>query len=142
MKPSRSRKGIPNKASLVARDEMIRRGVDPIAMLVEVYNKSMKAFDEGRGNGEKVDSGSSYLSTAGAAAKTLMEYFAPKLSAVAVHISGSEDDAKNQTPVDARSVVLNDPFFKHSARVAEIASNPVSDSIVAPVLPLGTKTDG
>ena len=118
-----SRRGVPHKASIVARNELISKGINPVDMLMEIYTLSVAAYKSGRGLTDKGDAGATYLSAAGNAASNLMKYYAPQLGAIAIEVNDSTEK-KITTVIDARNIVKADPFFQHSVKVADIAKNP------------------
>lgn len=118
-----SRRGVPHKASILARNELQAKGINPIDMLMEIYTLSVAAYKSGRGLSDKSDTGAAYLATAGSAASTLMKYYAPQLGAIAVEVHDNTEK-KVTTVVDAQNIVKADPFFQHSIKIADIAKNP------------------
>jgi hypothetical protein len=107
-----SRKGVPNKRSMLALYEMQEQGVEPIKMLMEVYRRALSSYDECRGLSDKGDSGPAYLAVAQQAASKLASFRYPTLSAVAIK-ELSELEKTDHRPINTREaieILKKDPF--------------------------------
>ena len=131
------------KSSLTMRKDLESRGIDLIAMQMEIYQKAITAFDREKGCSEggegygPSDVGFKYLEVANNAVKTLISHCYPKMTAVA--IDDLREDEVNRTPISAtvvRDTILNDPFAVRAAKRA-VATADIGD----PILPIGGKKD-
>lgn len=130
-----SRAQIPDKFSIMARDELLRKGINPVDMMVEVYNQAMKSYREGHGDTEKGHAGTAYLATAGQMAKGLMDFYSPKMSAVAVEIHDASKSSEAPRAVNPMQIILSDPFAKHALKIAEAAQANLSTHDIKPEAP-------
>ena len=139
---SGSRARSPNKASLLVRNELERRGIDLVDMQLEIYRKAMDAYDSERGcsdGGEgfgPTDTGFKYLSVANQAVATLARYSYPTLSAIKIEDADREVNTKVLDAVKVRETILSDPF---AARVAHKATTNTDTGL--PVLVPGNKEE-
>lgn len=132
--------------------ELKRLGINPIEEalkcvkeLDEVLKKSMDAFDNMRGYGEK-DAGTAYLSNARSAIKDkaeiymgLSKFIYPTLSAVAIQeLESDEKDVEPISTSEAIKIINSDPFKRGTSEKVVEAMNRV-ESIQ--VLPIGQKDE-
>lgn len=127
------------RASLLAHAEMDRLGISPIQMLKDVYDRSIKAFDDARGYSDKSDAGAGYLSVAGRAAADLAKFKHPTLSAIALKdLTDHNEDKKPMTTQEAIEVIKNDPFSPKSIQASDVI-DAMNSQIKTPLLPGGNK---
>lgn len=117
--------------TFVASKKMYDLGVDPIEMLVRVYQTAMEDYHKGRGITEKGDNGAAWLQTAGNAAAKLAGYVYPTLSAMAVKDLVENQAIKPQvaSTSDVMKYIQADPFAK--VMVAPIEPQKEEKEIVA-----------
>lgn len=106
----RTRRGTPNRNSLVAMADMERLGINPIEMLLECFQEAMKSYKAGRGVSEKGDPGAQYLAVATKAATELAQFKHPKLSAIAIKDLTENETKTPLTTAEAIEVMKADPF--------------------------------
>lgn len=113
------------KRDLMARLELASKGINPIDMIKEVFDESMRAYRSGRGFSESYDAGPTYLAVSFQCAKRMSEFYAPTWKPVdPEHLKDmlTESDATKVEALDAdriRQVILNDPFAKKHLEVYE-----------------------
>lgn len=151
---SRGRTGVPNKLSLLAKNDLDRLGLNPIEELhrciqelKELKEEALKAYKEMRGYGEKSDAGTQYLANAIKAvsdqaviANNLAKFKHPTLSAIAMKDVSDTSGAKDpMTTAQAIETLKADPFSPQSLK--EIPTERILDAMTttlnAPFLPMG-----
>lgn len=126
---------MPNKVSLAMRHILEERGVDIVAMQIEVYTKAMHAFDNHRGDNEKSDAGSQYLSVCNTAIATLAKYAFPTMTAIKIEDLSAAENTQALDAVAIRQRILNDPFAKNVANASKL------EPVGVPILAIGKKDD-
>lgn len=136
-----TRKGRPNRSTLMAHADLERLGANPIEMLVDVYRESMAAYKAMRGYSEKSDSGAAYLSVAGKAAVDLARFKHPTLSAIALKDMSEGSSRAPLTTSQAIDIIKQDPFAP--PEIKDIETDKIVDAmnstINAPFLPTGQR---
>lgn len=142
-----------NFKSYLGIHELKRLGINPIeealkcvAELDGVIKKSLDAYDNMRGYGEKNDAGTSYISTARTAIKDkadiymgLSKFIYPTLAAVAVQ-DLTEDTGEHEqiSTSEAIKIINSDPFRRGTDEKVVEAMNRVESM---QLLPIGKKDE-
>ena len=124
---------------IFARAEMNRKGINAIDLLFEVYTLARDGYLQGRGLGDKSDTGSAYLAVAGNAASTLARYAYPTMSAIAVTDNTQGGNGKAMDVIEAKKVLESDPFAQAAIRATKIDPSSEALNKVPTFLPLGGK---
>lgn len=106
------------RATYALRTLLEERGIDLVAMQLEVYRKAMESFDSMRGYGEKGDAGVGYLQVCNQAVGTLAKYAFPTMTAIKVESLNDDMNHKVIDAVQVRQTILSDPFAKSAANLA------------------------
>jgi len=130
-------RALANKLTIALRHILDDRGIDLVAMQMEVYTKAMNAFDKHRGNNpEGSDAGVGYLGICNSAVATLAKYAFPTMTAIKLdHV----DNSVNEKVIDAakiRQAIMQDPFTRKAVDAATSL-----DIGTAPILSAGIKND-
>lgn len=132
------------KKQLIAVGDLAARNVEPLDMMLDVYKKSMEAYDRMRGYNDKSDAGPGYLGIAAGIAKTLAGYRYPTLKAIAVAEVGNleKETAKPINIKEALIQLAEDPFAdketKELARALKMGESLPGNVIeMDTVLPIG-----
>jgi hypothetical protein len=135
-----SRIGAVRRASLSAHVDMDRMKINPIEMLKEVFDESMKAYRSGRGYGESGDAGPYYLSVAEKAATCLARFKHPTMAPITVQdLYKDNKEASILTTEQAVSALKADPFAPKEVKEisTERVINAMESQIKEPFLPAG-----
>lgn len=136
------RKGMVQKNSLVMKHALEERGIDLIAMQMEIYSKAMSAFDREKGCQDGGDGygpsdvGFKYLEICNNAVKTMMSHCYPKMTAIAIDDLREKEDHLTLDASKVRDTILNDPFAVRAAKRVTMSAD-----IGLPDLPIGEKKD-
>jgi len=131
--------GARQRGTLTALADMERLEINPIEMMLRVYNLSIDAYEKARGYSDKSDAGTGYLSVAGQMASQLARFRHPTLSAIAVKdIGGGDGDKPAMTTEEAMRIIQSDPFHPKAIETPRVVEA-MTSNIQKPVLPIGGK---
>lgn len=134
----------PDTFTILARKELIQKGLNPIDMMYEVFQEAMATYREGptiehSEKGVSInDPRAACLGVAGRMASEMMKYYSPSLSAIKIETSDPENQKQERTIVDAVKIIQSDPFAQHAMKIAEQVGSD-SENGSTPILPIGTK---